>query len=396
MNREPFFFDVTLRDGNQALKRPWNPAEKEQVFRQLVRLGVQAVEVGFCSSGTADLEACRRLASIAPGHMVISGLCRAVADDIWKTAAALKSAARPRIHIFLGLSPFHLQKVLRCTPEQARTKAVGAVSLAKALAGATMQVQFSVEHFGDCSGNLPFVIGVLRHVVEAGADTVNLSNTVERTRPFAFVEMVREVAGNLPRSVVLSVHCHNDLGMATATTVESYFAGATQLECSLNGLGERAGVASLFETAVSLHSNGISVPLNLSAVHETACLVAELSQIPVPEKSPLIGSDVLVHRSGIHQDGTLKTAHLAKGAYRAIEPSLIGRGGEEVIRFTGQSGKAAVFDLIRRAGYPITAGDASRLTPIIKALADKDGELSPDAILKIFQETQAAGFKRDT
>lgn len=383
-NRKPFFYDVTLRDGNQALKKPWDTKQKEVIFNKLVDLGVQGIEVGFSGSSDMDFEACQHLASIAPNHVVISGLARAVEKDIIKVADAIKAANKPRIHTFIAMSPFNMEYVLRKDPKDVRKIAVEAVKYAKSLMGEKGEVQFSVEHFGDCKENLNFVIDSLQEIVEAGARIINLPNTVERTRPVEFVKMIEEVTKALPDHAVISVHNHNDLGMATATTVESYFAGATQLECCLNGLGERAGNTNIYEVAISLHNCGVAVPLDLSKMYETAVTVAEMSGIPIFEKSPLIGPDALAHRSGIHQDGALKTQNMEKGAYRPIHPSLIGRDGDEKLGFTSQSGKTAIYEIIKKAGYPVTIEEAVRIAPKAKERAEKIGELPTEDIINIY------------
>jgi 2-isopropylmalate synthase len=384
MDRKPFFYDITLRDGNQSLKKPWNSAEKEIIFKILLELGVQGVEVGFPGASDMDFEACQRLASISPDNVVISGLARTMQKDIDKAAEAIKLASKPRIHTFIAMSPFNMKYVLNKEPKDVRKIAVDAVRYAKSLIGPKGEVQFSAEHFGDCKENLSFVIDSFQEIVEAGASVINLPNTVERTRPTEFVELVSQVKKALPENVVIAVHCHNDLGMATATTVESYFAGATQLEVCLNGLGERAGNTNLYEVAVSLHNCGINVPLNLSKIYETALLTAEKANEPIYEKSPLIGPDALAHRSGIHQDGALKTKDMEKGAYRPIHPSLIGRDDDEKLGFTSQSGKTAVYEIIKRAGYPITMEEAVRITPKIKEAAEKIGELPTRNIVDIY------------
>lgn len=384
MSRQPFFYDVTLRDGNQALKKPWNTREKELIFNQLLELGVQGIEVGFSGASDMDFEACHYLASIAPQNVVISGLARAMEKDIIKVAEAIKIAPKPRIHTFIAMSPFNMQYVLKKSPEDVRKIAVEAVKFAKTMIGEKGEVQFSVEHFGDCLENIGYVIDSLQEIVEAGASVINLPNTVERTRPLEFVNMISQVAKELPHNTTIAVHCHNDLGMATATTVESYFAGATQLECSLNGLGERAGNTNIYEVAVSLHNCGVDVPLNLSKIYETALLCAEMSKVGVYEKAALIGPDALAHRSGIHQDGALKTKDMEKGAYRPIHPSLIGRDDDEKLGFTSQSGKTAVYEIITKAGYPITMQESIRITPAIKEAAEKVGELTTRNIIDIY------------
>ena len=383
MTRQPFFLDITLRDGNQSLKKPWNLNEKEVILKHLIELGVQATEVGFAAASDMDFQAVNHLAKIAPDNMVISSLARTVEGDIIKAADALAPAAKPRVHTFITLSPFHMHYVLNKDPMDVRKTAIEAVAFAKKTMGKG-EVQFSVEHFGDCGANLDFVIDTLQEIVKAGATTINLPNTVERTRPKTFIDMVERVYNELPKDVIIAVHNHNDLGMATATTVEAYFAGAIQLECCMNGLGERAGNTNLFEVAVALHNSGVEVPLNLSKIYELALIVADMSKTPIFEKAPLVGPDALAHRSGIHQDGAVKTKDMEKGAYRPIHPSLIGRKDGEELGFTSQSGKTAIFEIITNAGYPITIQEAIRLTPLVKEAAERVGELPTRSIIDIY------------
>lgn len=384
MSKQPFFYDITLRDGNQSLKKPWNTKEKEIIFNHLLDLGVQGVEVGFSAASDMDFEACNYLAKIAPDNIVISGLARAVQGDIIKVADAINVCNKPRIHTFIAMSPFNMKYVLNKRPDDVQKIAVEAVDFAKKTLGKKGEVQFSVEHFGDCMENIDFVIDSVKKVVKAGANVINLPNTVERTRIKTFVDMVERVHSEVPDDVIISVHCHNDLGMATAATVESYFAGAVQLECCLNGLGERAGNTSLYEVAIALHNSGVEVPLDLSQIYELALIVADMSKLPVYEKAPLIGPDALAHRSGIHQDGAIKTKDMEKGAYRPIHPSLIGRKDDEKLGFTSQSGKTAVFEIISSAGYPITIQEAVRITPSVKEAAEKVGELPTRNIIDIY------------
>ncbi len=387
MQKKPFFYDITLRDGNQSLKKPWNLREKEFVFNKLVELNVQGIEVGFPAASAMDFEACKHLAQIAPKNMVISALARTVEKDIKKAAAAIKDANMPRIHTFVTLSPFHMKYVLNKKPEEVKKTAIEAVKLAyeevKKI-NKNGQVQFAAEHFGDCAENLDFVVDCLKEIVKAGASVINLPNTVERVRIKNIVDMVEYVYKSLPKDVVISVHNHNDLGMATAATVESYFAGALQLECCLNGLGERAGNTNMYEVAIALYNSGVEVPLDLSKIYETALVVAQMSKTPIHEKSPLIGPEALAHRSGIHQDGAVKTKDMEKGAYCAIRPSLIGRSDDEKLGFTSQSGKTALYEIITRAGYPISIEEAQMLTPAAKEQAEKIGELETKNIIDIY------------
>jgi len=384
--KQPFFYDVTLRDGNQALKKPWNTQEKEIIFNKLIELGVQGIEVGFSGASDMDFDACAYLADLAPKNVVISGLARAVKGDIDKVAQAIKNASKPRIHTFIAMNPLGLEYVLKKSLKEVKKIAVDAVSYAKSILPAHGEVQFSVEHFGDCRENLDEVIDALQEIVKAGAGIINLPNTVERFRPLEFVEMVGKTKKALPENVIIAVHCHNDLGMASATTVESYFAGATQLECSLNGLGERAGNTNIYEVAVALYNSGVDVPLNMQNIYETALLTSEMSNITIWEKAPIIGYDALAHRSGIHQDGVVKTKHLDKGAYRAFNPELIGRTEAEKLGFTSQSGKTAIYELINLTQYEISMQEAVYLTPFAKHKAEKVGELSLKELLKLYFE----------
>lgn len=381
--RQPFFYDITLRDGNQSLKKPWNTLEKELIFNHLTELGVQGVEVGFAAASDMDYEACSRLAEIAPSNTVISALARCVKSDILKAAQAIEKANKKRIHTFIAMSPFNMQYVLNKSPQEVRKQAIEAVQYAKSLMK-DGEVQFSVEHFGDCHENIDFVIDSLQEVVKAGATVINLPNTVERTRPSIFVNLVEKVYNALPKDIIISVHNHNDLGMATAATVESYFAGAIQLECALNGLGERAGNTNMYEVAIALHNSGVNVPLNLSKIYELALTISDMSGVKIYEKAPLIGPDALAHRSGIHQDGAVKTKDMEKGAYRPIHPSLIGRKDDEKLGFTSQSGKTAIYEIITEAGYPITLGEAQRIAPFAKEAAEQIGELSTRNIIDIY------------
>ncbi len=384
--KQPFFYDVTLRDGNQALRHPWNLHEKEMVFNQLVKLGVQGIEVGYSGASDMDFAACEHLAKLAPDNIVISGLARAVEHDIVKVWEAVKHAKQPRIHTFIATSPFNMEHVLRMPPEKVRQKAAEAVALCRKVMGGKGTVQFSAEHFGDCMDNLDFVIDVFKDVVEAGATVINLPNTVERYRPRVFVDMVEKVVKALPAHVTVAVHTHNDLGMATATTVESYFVGAVQLETALNGLGERAGNTNMYEVACALYNCGVEVPINMGEIYETALQMAEWSKVPIYEKAPLIGADVVAHRSGIHQDGAFKTKGMKKGAYRAIDAELIGRKEGDRLGFTSQSGKTAVFELIKNAGLPISLEEATFLQPILKSISEQagKGELSIEDLLNVY------------
>lgn len=387
MQRKPFFYDITLRDGNQSLKKPWSLEEKLFIFDKIVELKIPAIEIGFPASSQMDFDSCYALATRANENTRVSVLARAHKNDIDRALEAIKDAKKSRLHTFITLSPFHMEHVLNKKPDEVAQIAIEAVKYAadKLLnKGKDADIEFSVEHFGDCGENLDFVIDVLKDIVNSGATTINLPNTVERYRPQKFVDMVKKVKENLPEHVIISVHNHNDLGMATATTVESFFNGANQLECCLNGLGERAGNTDFNQVAVALNNCGVETGIDLSKIYETALVISQMSHVKIYEKAPLIGPEALAHRSGIHQDGAIKTKDMDFGAYRPINPTLIGRYDDEKIGFTSQSGKTAIYDIIKALKYPITIKESIYLTPFAKTIAEEKGELSNNEILQLY------------
>jgi len=387
--QKPFFYDITLRDGNQSLKKPWSLEEKILVFDEIVALGIDAIEIGFPASSEMDFESCKTLANRADEKTLVSVLARANKNDIDKAILAIKESKNFRLHTFITFSPFHMEHVLNKQPQEVAQIAIEAVEYAYSeLLKITDKpnIEFSVEHFGDCAENIDFVIETLKEIVHKGANTINLPNTVERYCPSRFLDLVKKVKNALGEEVVISVHNHNDLGMATATTVESYFIGVGQLECCLNGLGERAGNTDFAQVAVALHNCGVNLGVDLSKVYETSLMISQMSKVKVYEKAPLIGPEALAHRSGIHQDGAIKTKEMEFGAYRPINPSLIGRFDDEKIGFTSQSGKTAIYEIINSLKYPITIKESINLIPIAKKMAEEKGELTPKEVLDLYFE----------
>ncbi len=368
--------DVTLRDGNQALKTPWTIHEKEVVFDALVELGVNGIEVGFPSSNSNEFEASKRLALKAPKHITIAGLSRAIEQEIQVTWEAIQFAPTPRLHIVYPVSAFQIENVLKISNEEVLEKIFNAVSFARKISGRETSIQFSGEHFGDAIENFEFAVKAFQTAIAAGANVINLPNTVERYRPFVFVDMVRKVVEQTPDHITISVHTHNDLGMATATTVESFFAGATQVEVALNGLGERAGNTNLYETAVALYQCGVPVDLNFQKIYPTAKMISRLTNIPIGEKTPILGDDIFSHRSGIHQDGVAKTLGHSKGAYRTFSPEFVGRIDKERISFTNQSGARAIQHLLHDAGYKVSREKLEILFAKAKETSSNQGNRS--------------------
>ncbi len=381
---KPYFYDITLRDGNQSLKKPWNLEEKLLIFDKITALNIPAVEIGFPASSQMDYESCVELTKRAK-DVKVSVLARAHKNDIERALCAIKDAKNSRLHTFITLSPFHMEHVLSKKPKDVAQIAIDAVEYAKKnIVNPNCDIEFSVEHFGDCEENIDFVIEVLKEIVSKGASTINLPNTVERYRPYRFINLMKKVKSALPDNVIISVHNHNDLGMATATTVEAYFNGAVQLECCLNGLGERAGNTDFAQVATVLNNNGVETGIDLEKIYETALTVSQMSKVKIYEKAPLIGAESLAHRSGIHQDGAIKTKDMEFGAYRPINPAIIGRYDDEKIGFTSQSGKTAIYDIIKALKYPITIQESVYLTPIAKQMAESKGELANEEILELY------------
>ena len=386
-NRKPIFFDVTLRDGNQALRKPWNTEEKKMVFQKLIELNVHGAELGFASASSTDYEACNTLSKIAPESMVVSSLSRAVEREIDLSYQAIKSAFKPRVHIVFPVSKMAIEKVLRIDYTTAKEKALNAIRFARKIISNKTEIQFSGEHFGDSEDNLDFVIDLFSSAIKEGVNVINLPNTVERTRPFHFTSMVEKVIKELSTEAIFSVHTHNDLGMATATTVESYYVGVTQLEVTLNGLGERAGNTSLYEVACALKNCGEQIDLKMEKFFEVAQFVSKMTSIPISEKAPIIGKDIFSHRSGIHQDGVIKTKKDLKNIYGAFSPELVGHGRGHSIFFTSQSGSSVIVDILNQKNIRMSSEDLNSFQLYLKRKSDEQNKsFGEDEIINIYNE----------
>ncbi len=386
-NRKPIFFDVTLRDGNQALRKPWNTEEKKMVFQKLIELNVHGAELGFASASSTDYEACNTLSKIAPESMVVSSLSRAVEREIDLSYQAIKSAFKPRVHIVFPVSKTAIEKVLRIDYTTAKEKALNAIRFARKIISNKTEIQFSGEHFGDSEDNLDFVIDLFSSAIKEGVNVINLPNTVERTRPFHFTSMVEKVIKELSTEAIFSVHTHNDLGMATATTVESYYVGVTQLEVTLNGLGERAGNTSLYEVACALKNCGEQIDLKMEKFFEVAQFVSKMTSIPISEKAPIIGKDIFSHRSGIHQDGVIKTKKDLKNIYGAFSPELVGHGRGHSIFFTSQSGSSVIVDILNQKNIRMSSEDLNSFQLYLKRKSDEQNKsFGEDEIINIYNE----------
>lgn len=370
--RKPIFYDVTLRDGNQALRKPWNTEEKKLVFQKLAELNVHGAELGFASASSTDFEACSALSKLAPESMVVSSLSRAVEREIDLSYQAIKSAYKPRVHIVFPVSKTAIEKVLRIDYSLAKEKALDAIRFARKIISNKTEIQFSGEHFGDSEDNFEFVFDLFSSAIKEGVNIINLPNTVERTRPFHFTSMVEKVIKELSSEVTISVHTHNDLGMATATTVESYFVGATQLEVTLNGLGERAGNTNLYEVACALKNCGEEIDLRMEKFYEIAQFISKITSIPINEKAPIIGKDIFSHRSGIHQDGVIKTKNEQKNIYGAFSPEMVGHTLGHSLPFTSQSGSSAIVEYFMHRSITLSLDKLNLFISFLKDKSDRE------------------------
>jgi 2-isopropylmalate synthase len=313
-------FDTTLRDGEQSPGCSMNHQEKLRLAHQLDRLGIDVIEAGFPISSEGDFEAVKDIASIIR-RPIIAALARACRPDIERAWEALKDAARPRIHVFLATSDIHLQYKLRITREQCLEQAREAVRFAKSLCA---DVEFSPE---DATRTDPdFLCAVLDAVVEAGASTLNIPDTVGYTIPAEFGELIsiirRRVKGI--ENVTISAHCHNDLGMAVANTMAAISAGARQVECTINGIGERAGNAALEEIVMAMRVRRDRYPYETAIAGEqlfpASQLLSEITGVPVQPNKSVTGRNAFAHEAGIHQDGVLKNPL----TYEIMTPQSVG------------------------------------------------------------------------
>jgi 2-isopropylmalate synthase len=320
VTRRITIFDTTLRDGEQSPGIALRPDEKAEIARQLERLGVDVIEAGFAVSSPGDFEGVKAVAA-AVERPTVASLCRTRKEDIDAAAEALAGARRSRIHIFLATSPVHMEKKLRMEPAEVVEQARWAVGYARANVD---QVEFSCE---DATRSDPhFVARVCCEAVRAGATTINLPDTVGYCLPSEYAEFILEVRRLCPElgSVTLSVHCHNDLGLAVANTLAGLQAGATQAECTVNGIGERAGNAALEEVVMALEVRQSSFGLRTGVVTReigvASRLVQRLTGYAVQPNKAIVGANAFAHEAGIHQDGMLKDAE----TYQIMDPAQLG------------------------------------------------------------------------
>jgi 2-isopropylmalate synthase len=390
--------DTTLRDGEQAPGATMTQAEKLEVARALARLGVDVIEAGFPAASRGDLEAVRAIAcevGCAPTGArvqppIIAGLARAARGDIDRAWEAVKSARRPRIHTFLATSDLHLEHKLRMTRAQVVARVAEMVAHARSCCD---DVEFSPEDAG--RSDPAFLHEVLAVAIEAGATTLNIPDTVGYTLPDEFGALIAGIRASVPRidDVVISVHCHDDLGLAVANTLAGLRAGARQAEVAVNGIGERAGNCSLEEVVMALRTRrptlGLSTGVDTTQLVRLSRLVATCTGFQVPPNKAVVGGNAFAHESGIHQDGMLK--HQA--TYEIMSPEDVGATGTRLV-LGKHSGRHAFAEQLAMLGVRLDGGALDRTFERFKALADRKKHVGEADLLALASCERAAAEPR--
>ncbi|AVD57136.1 2-isopropylmalate synthase [Heyndrickxia coagulans] len=376
-------FDTTLRDGEQSAGVNLNTVEKVEIAKQLEKLGVDIMEAGFPASSKGDFEAVETIAKTVRNSSV-TGLARAYKQDIDAAWDALKHSAEPRIHIFLATSPIHMQYKLRKTLDEVAAIAVEAVKYAKQK---FPLVQWSAEDA--TRSDKDFLVRIITEVINAGANVINLPDTVGYTTPKeygALYDYIREHVPNIDK-VILSAHCHDDLGMATANTLSAIEHGVQQVEGTINGIGERAGNVALEEVAVALHIRQDyykkKTRLKLDEIKRTSQLVSKLTGMVVPGNKAVVGANAFAHEAGIHQDGVLKEA----STYEIITPELVGFSSNRLV-LGKHSGRHAFKERAAALGFDLGQEKLNEAFKAFKALTDKKKEVTDDDLFAILAEKQ--------
>ena len=368
-------FDTTLRDGEQSPGASMNQAEKLRLAVQLEKLGVDAIEAGFPAASKGDFEAVRLIAEKIRNTEVVA-LARASKEDINRAWESVKKAAHPKIHTFIATSDIHLEHKLKMTREQVIESTVDAVRYARRF---TDNVEFSAEDGSRSDRN--FLCQVFEAAIDAGATTVNLPDTVGYAMPDEFAELISFVRDHTPNihRAVLSVHCHNDLGLAVANTLAGLRAGARQAEVTINGIGERAGNTSLEEVVMGIYTRkehlGLTTRIKTEEIHSASRLVSMITGIVVQPNKAIVGANAFAHEAGIHQDGVLKN----RMTYEIMEPETIGLTRSRLV-LGKHSGRHAFRQKLGELGYDLTKKELDGLFEKFKELADKRKEIVDEDI----------------
>jgi 2-isopropylmalate synthase len=380
-------FDTTLRDGEQAPGAGLTAAEKLEVARQLARLKVDVIEAGFPAASPGDFEAVRRIAMETPQDIAVAALARCRDGDPQRAIEAIKVAHRPHLHVFIATSDIHLKHKLRVDRETALAEAVRWVQYGRQQLGRDAEIEFSAE---DASRtDTDFLLKVYEAVVEAGASTVNVPDTVGYAIPSEFGELTRKVVNLVGDQATVSIHCHNDLGLATANTLAAVQAGARQVEVTINGLGERAGNASLEEVVMALRTRPTqfkSVGSGVQTEHITAAsrLVSYLTGFAVQPNKAIVGGNAFAHESGIHQDGVIKHPL----TYEIMTPQSIGLSGSQ-LTIGKLSGRRGLQGKLRELGHDLEGEALDTIYRQAIELADAKKEVTDADLLALVEQRSA-------
>ena len=372
-------FDTTLRDGEQSPGASLTSDQKLEIAHQLARLGVDIIEAGFPAASPDDFAAVQRIAREVKGP-IIAGLARAVPEDIDRCWEAIKDAEKPRIHTFLSTSDIHLERQFRMSRDEARVQAVEMVKRAKSY---TQDVEFSP--MDATRSEWDYLYSVLDAVVEAGATTLNIADTVGYAVPDEFGELIAGIFGHVRNAdkVTVSVHCHNDLGLAVANSLAAVRAGARQVECCVNGIGERAGNAALEEIVMALTIRGdtfggVGHNINVAELHPTSRMVRELTGLLVQRNKAVVGENAFSHEAGIHQDGMLKD----RDTYEIMRADAVGYGQTKLV-LGKHSGRHALRVRLNELGYTLTPEQLKDCFALFKNVADYKKEVDDEDLKEI-------------
>jgi 2-isopropylmalate synthase len=375
-------FDTTLRDGEQSPGATMNVEEKLVIARQLEKLGVDVIEAGFAASSEGDFEAVSKISELVTAPIVLS-LSRTREADILRSLKAVEKAKRPGIHIFIATSDIHLKHKLMMSRQEVLDASVWAVSLARKHID---YIEFSAE---DASrSELDYLIQVFGAVIEAGARTINVPDTTGYAIPADYAELIRTLIERTPggEKVVWSTHCHNDLGLGVANSLAAVQAGARQVECTVNGIGERAGNTSLEEVVMAIRTRrdvfaNVDTGIVSEQIYPTSRLLSQITGIPIPAYKPIVGDNAFAHEAGIHQDGVLKY----KQTYEIMKPETVGLQSNRIV-LGKHSGRHAFVDRLRLLGIEPGQFDMNKAFERFKALADRKKNIYDEDLLSIVAE----------
>ncbi|MDM5154023.1 2-isopropylmalate synthase [Bacillus sp. DX1.1] len=371
--KQVLFMDTTLRDGEQSPGVNLNEQEKLQIARQLEKLGIDVMEAGFASASEGDFHSVKRIAETIQNASIMS-LARAKESDIRRAYEAVKGAVSPRLHVFLATSDIHMKYKLCMSKEDVLDSIHRSVTLGKSL---FPTVQFSAEDA--TRSTYSFLAEAVEVAIRAGADVVNIPDTVGYTNPEEYYSLFKYLKEYVPsyEKAIFSCHCHDDLGMAVANSLAAIEGGALQVEGTINGIGERAGNAALEEVAVALHIRkdyyGAQSSLTLKEIKATSILVSRLTGMIVPKNKAIVGANAFAHESGIHQDGVLKEVT----TYEIIEPELVGEA-QNLFVLGKHSGRHAFTEKMKELGYEITEEERDIAFGAFKRLADRKKEITEE------------------